>query len=765
MTIQIKYAQAYMQLDGKMTIDILLSSTESSSLVVAVDPYSSDATPKSIGPRFVMCLTANEPCFAARLTNVTFNDPFNLYLRRCISGPNCGGPSCTTFSSLVDSSYKGEMVDFGSPGVSGVPSQIFGTPHPVPSNIQGTCAIAPPPTPCKPPNDVYYYCDTKNPGYGYVWNQVACKYDYGVLSEVAYHCGVVAPPTTGTFTISASKTTINIGDNITFTGKYYMPNTSINLYYVTVIAGVAVPYRNHLATVLTDSSGNYSSSMVLTTIIPGTIRVGACSLGSMGFECGSDVSSNTVDITVTSTPPTGTSIDISKTSYVLGDTVSIKTCVQDGYVYILNPSRTQTFKADIPKGGCRTDTYIVATGQPAGQYTVRVANYSNITLMEKYYNISTAPLPVPITLKTDKTTITTGDIVTFIGTYKPNTAVNIFIESGLPLGRTHLTQVTTDSSGNFKTTIQITNEGALQIKACNAGIGFECDILSEASQAVLLTVNPKPVVPLTFYTDKTLVADGENLTIFGEYKPNTQINIYYQTLVAGVAVPLRNHFAVVNTDSTGKYLTTMVMSVSIAGTIRMGACSLGGFGFECGSDLSSTIDITVTAAAPTAFTLAANKSSIKSGDIVTFTGKYSPNTKINIYVDTVPKIHITTATTDINGNYSTSAKLTSTIVTTVNISACTVSAVPGVECEIGGATSNMISISISPPGVTPPPELKWKLNPDLSCTQPTDGSGTYDTKEACLLEAEKQKGGISPGVIVGIAAIAVVAVAMMKKEE
>lgn len=852
MAIQIKYAQAYMQLDGKMTIDLLLNSTESSNLVVAVDPYSSDVPPKSIGPRYVMCLTANQPCFAARLTNVGFNDPYHLYLRRCISGPSCSGLSCTTFSSTVDSSYTGETIDFGSPGISGVPSQIFGSPHPVPSNIQGTCVTAP----CKPPNDIYSYCDTTKPGYGYIWNQVACKYDYGALSDAVYHCGTTAPtvltitgvtvelstasgfpgnqgwtrinvsatgsgslsasidgtqlftdgpfnpgssPSTytylqqltpgtkniciqaiggnkicttftvpplqaGTFIISANKTTINIGDSITFTGNYYMPNTSINLYYQTVVGGAAIPYKNHLATALTDANGNYSSSMVLTTIVPGTIRVGACSPGSLGFECGSDTSSNTVDVTVTTTPPSGTSITIDKTNYILGDIVSIKSCVQDGYVYILDPSKNQTFKADIPKGGCRTDTYTIVTGQPDGQYTVRVANYSNITLMEKYYNISTAPLPVPITLKADKTTIITGDIVTFTGTYKPNTTVNIFIEG---LVRTHLTQVTTDSNGNFRVSLQITNEGTLQIKACATGIGFECDLLSEASQAVSLVVNPKPVIPLTFYTDKTIVADGENLTMFGEYKPNVQINIYYQTLVAGEAIPFKNHFATVNTDNTGKYLTTVTMSVSVAGTIRMGACSLGGLGFECGSDVSNIVDITVTAAVPTAFTLAADKSEIKSGDTVTFTGKYSPGKQINIYVDKVSKTHITTATTDSNGNYSTSAKLTSTIVTTVNISACTVSAVYGVECELGGVTSNTISISITPPGVTPPPGLKWKLNTDLSCTQPADNSGTYTTKEACLLEAEKQKsgsGGISTGTVIGVAALAVVAVAMMKKE-
>lgn len=748
MTIQIKYAQSYMQTNGQMTIDVLFASTESTDLVIGIDPYSSDVPPKPIGPRFLMCLPANQPCFMARLLNVSFNDPFNLYIHRCISGPNCGAPSCTTFSSTTDSSYTGTMVDFSG----AIPSATFGSPHPVSSSIQSTCGTAPPPSKCQPPNNLSYYCDKT--GYGYVWNQSSCKYDYGALNDATYHCGVAPPPTAGTFTLSATKSVINIGDTISFTGNYYLPNTTISLYYETVIAGVAVPYRNHLATTMTDASGSYFSSMIMTTIIPGTIRVGACSPGSLGFECGSDLS-NTVDISVTSTAPTGTSIDISKTSYALGDTVSIKSCAPSGYVYVLDPSGTQTFKADIPANGCRTDTYIIATGQPNGNYTIRVANYSNVTLIEKQYSVSTSPSSVSLVLKANKTTITTGDTVTFTGTYSPNKAVNIFIEG---LVRTHLTQVTTDNSGSFVTSLQITNEGSLQIKACNAGFGFECALFPDVSQAVSLVVNPVSAVSFTFYTDKTLIADGENLTVFGTYKPNTQINIYYQTIVAGVAVPYRNHFATVNTDSTGKYLTAMIMSVSVAGTIRIGACSLGGFGFECGSDVSSTVDITVTAALPSAFTLVADKSAIKSGDIVTFTGKYSPGKKINIYIDTWPKTHVTTVTTDTSGNYSTSAKLTTTTLVTANIGACTVSALPGQECEIGGASSNIISISITPPGVAPPPTtgLKWKLNPDLTCTQPTDGSGTYATKDLCLVDAAKNKGGTSSSlVIVALAALVV----------
>lgn len=864
MTIEILYAQSYMQTNGQMTVDILLKNMETADIVVGMDMYNTDLPAKMVGPRMVTCVPKNTPCYSIRYTNFPFTDPYRIYVKRCISGPNCAGPGCTTFGTIVDSTFMGDMVDFGSPGVSGVPSQTFGPNAKystgMPSSIKATC-VPPPPLPitlnvtgvtaelstsplfpgsegwtrinvtvtgtgmldilvddvllltdgplnpgttpftftylkkltsgtkhicvigksstgtfgnqvctsiiisgvvaCKPPNDVYSYCDTKNPGYGYVWNQVACKYDYGVLNEALYHCGVVAPPIAGTFTISASKTIINIGDSITFNGKYYIPNTSINLYYATVVAGVAIPYRNHLATVLTDSTGNYSSSMILTTIIPGVIRVGACSLGSLGFECGSDVSSNTIDIIISSSPPIGTAIDMSKTSYILGDTVSIKVCTPNGYVYITDPSGIQTFKADIPKNGCRTDTYIVAAGQPEGQYAVRVANYSNTTLMEKFYSISTTPLPVAITLKADKTTITTGDLVQFTGTYSPNKTVNIFIEGLL---RTHLAQVTTDSSGNFKTSLQITNEGVLQIKACSTGIGLECGILSDVSQAVSLTVNPSPTVSMTFYTNKTLVADGENLTLYGTYKPNTQINVYYQTLIAGVAVPLRNHFATVNTDSTGKYLITMVMTVSVPGTIRMGACSLGGLGFECGSDVSNTVDVTVTAAAPTAFTLVADKSSITSGDTVTFTGKYSPNKSINIYIDGILKTHITSVTTSSDGTYSTPAKLTSDTVTTVNIAACDAAAL--IECHVGGATSNMISISITPPGVTPPPTgLKWKLNPDLTCTQPTDDSGTYITEELCLADAAKKKGGISGEMVIGVAALAVVAVALMKKGE
>lgn len=857
MAIQIKYAQSYMQPDGKMTADVLLSSTEPNDIVIGVDPMSSDATPKPIGPRFVICLPANQPCYAVRLPNLTFNDPFKLFVHRCISGPNCAGPSCSGFSTTTDASYTGTMVEY----TGSVPSSTFGTPHPVPSNIQSTCAAPPPPPPPTGLNitgvtaelssapgfegqirinvtatgsgivtitvdgttiltdgplnpgssaTTYTYLKPLPAGSRYICavgaNRICTTFNVPTPAPINYQgytiqqnaqgfwmvtsptgaslggydtldaakarvdaaiAATQPPPPPKVFTIKADKSTINIGDTITFSGQYYIPNTTVNIYYQTVVAGVPVPYKNHLASVLTDQNGNYSSSMILTTIIPGVIRVGTCSPGALGFECGADVSSNTVDITISSTPPTGTAIDISQASYGLGDTVSIKTCAADGYMYIINPANTQTFKADIPKGACRTDTYTIAIGQIEGTYKVRVANYSNITLMEKTYTVSTAPKPIPITLKADKSTITSGDIITFSGTYAAGQPVNIFIEG---LVRKHLAQIVTDSSGNFTTNAQITDTGTLQIKACNPGIGFECAVLPDITAAVTIVVNPVPTVALTMIVDKTSIADGDTLTVSGTYKPNSQVNIYYQTIVAGFPISLKNHLTTVNTDASGKYSTTMTMTVSLSGTIRVGACNPGGLGVECGDTVSNTVDITVTTAAPpTAFTLSADKASIKSGDTVTFTGKYKPSTKINIYVEGIPKTHITETTTLSDGTFSASAKLTSDTSKTVDISACTVSLLPGVECEVGGVTSNTISVSISPPGVTPPPTpgLKWKLNPDLTCTQPTDNSGTYDTKDACLLEVEKKKqqGGISPAIIIGVVALGVIAIATMKKPQ
>lgn len=147
MAIQILYAQSYMQTNGKMTVDILLKNPETASIVIGMDMQTTDIPPKINGPRMVACIPANTPCYSIRYVDIPFTDPYRIYVKRCISGPNCATSGCTTFGTIVDSTVMGDMVDFGSPGVSGVPSGIFGSPHPVPSNIQTTCAAPPPPPP------------------------------------------------------------------------------------------------------------------------------------------------------------------------------------------------------------------------------------------------------------------------------------------------------------------------------------------------------------------------------------------------------------------------------------------------------------------------------------------------------------------------------------------------------------------------------------------------------------------------------------------
>ncbi len=74
------------------------------------------------------------------------------------------------------------------------------------------------------------------------------------------------------------------------------------------------------------------------------------------------------DVCVKPAAPVTASIEISKSEFALGDIMSIKTCAPDGYMYVLDPSGKETFKGDIPKGGCRDDSYPVKADHPSGTY-------------------------------------------------------------------------------------------------------------------------------------------------------------------------------------------------------------------------------------------------------------------------------------------------------------------------------------------------------------------------------------------------------------
>lgn len=101
-----------------------------------------------------------------------------------------------------------------------------------------------------------------------------------------------------------------------------------------------------------------------------------------------------------------------------------------------------------------------------------------------------------ITLASNKTSIISGESITFTGTGTPGTTLNIFTEGGiLGVGRTHLAQVTPDSGGNFTVSINtITNTSgsstSIQVAACElSGIpGIECSVLGTISNYVNINV-------------------------------------------------------------------------------------------------------------------------------------------------------------------------------------------------------------------------------------------------------------------------------------
>lgn len=90
------------------------------------------------------------------------------------------------------------------------------------------------------------------------------------------------------------------------------------------------------------------------------------------------------------------SLTINPQTLKTGDTVNITSCSSPagGYVYVLDPSGKETFKADIPANGCRTDSYTVLD-TPMGIYTVRIADYNNVTKVERTYTVGEGqPSPV-----------------------------------------------------------------------------------------------------------------------------------------------------------------------------------------------------------------------------------------------------------------------------------------------------------------------------------------------------------------------------------
>lgn len=311
--------------------------------------------------------------------------------------------------------------------------------------------------------------------------------------------------------------------------------------------------------------------------------------------------------------------------------------------------------------------------------------------------IFVVPGAAVFTLTTDRTTMVAGQSAIFSGLYKPYTTINIFIEGVV---RTHLVQVNTDAFGTYSGVATIDTIGTLQIGACTAGglYIYECSILPDKSNYVTINVTSvPPPVTFTLTVDKTSITSGDKVAFFGGYKANTSINIYWQTVLAGVAVPYKNHLTTITTGSNGQYLTTIPIGITVSGTVRFGACNPGGLGLECGADLSNTVDVQVSYVPPpppTPFILKVDKTTIIHGDIVTFSGKYKPNSLINIFIEGTIRAHLAQLTTDANGNYSTSLQITTE--GTLQIGACAAGGLYIYECAILPDKSNYITLTVNP---------------------------------------------------------------------
>jgi hypothetical protein len=103
------------------------------------------------------------------------------------------------------------------------------------------------------------------------------------------------------------------------------------------------------------------------------------------------------------------------------------------------------------------------------------------------FTLTINPTSTKMTLQSNKISITSGDTVSFYGTYLPNQNINIFIEGTV---RQHVVSVKTDSTGNFVTNavLTATSNTTYQIGACTAGSIVECSLLPDQSNYLSIDV-------------------------------------------------------------------------------------------------------------------------------------------------------------------------------------------------------------------------------------------------------------------------------------
>lgn len=286
-------------------------------------------------------------------------------------------------------------------------------------------------------------------------------------------------------------------------------------------------------------------------------------------------------------------------------------------------------------------------------------------------------------------------------------------------------------------------------------------------------IETKPITPaptaLTLNVDKTNIVSGDLVKFSGSYKPLSKINIFIEGVI-------RSHIIDTVTDSLGKYSVSAILTSEDTVTIKVGACPLSivpGVECELYGDLSNYVNIVVNKIPPVTFTLSVDKTKIVSGDLVKFSGKYKPNSKINLFIEGTIRSHIIDTVTDSLGAYKADAVITieGDNIITLKIGACPPSTVPGVECEIYGDRSNLVDIVVSPLVVTPPPPpgMKWKCTdkPDYKCIQATDGkySTLEECKKACVpCKADETEimgqcissGVLTAGILIGLGAVVLI---------
>lgn len=448
MAIEILYAQSYMQTNGQMTVDILLKNPETGDRVVGMDVYNTDLPPKIIGPRMVACVPKNTPCFPIRYTNFPFTDPFNMYVRGCISGPNCAGPGCTTFSSFIDDNFMGEMVDFGSPGISGVPSKIFGPNAKystgMPPSIQATC-VPPPPLPV-----------TLN--------------IQGVTAELS--TSDLFPGNIGWTRINVTATGSGIVsvlvDDIELVSESLNPGpTPYTFTYLKMLtAGI-----KHICVVGKGSTGVFGNQVCTSIVIPPHVITtpGKSVIFSVVGNGQMNVEVNKVP-TVTVLPGGSKS-------------VLLKTGNQLGITMIPYIGSTLIGLCDVPQTNCQTLLY---------QYLDILDE--NVLPQRMVATFTAAPPPPPpvgeFTVSSDKTSIQSGDYVVFSGHYKTGGQ-----KIGIHTTYGSVVNTVTNVAGDYKVGSYVTTTSTVKEKlafyACAEGIiSGICPILADTSNTIIIDVTP-----------------------------------------------------------------------------------------------------------------------------------------------------------------------------------------------------------------------------------------------------------------------------------